>query len=194
MMFRPDISGARGGLSLEMDGVAMRSREELADRVEQLYEEHYEGIYRYLVYTGHQCADADEFTQEAFLRLFKSLRDGNRIEKPKNWLFGAVHRIRVDENRRAMRTVEYDAMHVEAWEAKAVDPGPTPEAEVLQQERSEQMRRALAQLTERQYQYLLLRTEGLKLREIAEIFRVTVQSVAEACTRAMDRMGRLMHE
>jgi RNA polymerase sigma factor (sigma-70 family) len=194
MMFRPDISGARGDLSLEMEGVAMRSREELADRVEQLYEEHYEGIYRYLVYIGHRSADADEFTQEAFLRLFESLQDGNRIEKPKNWLFGAVHRIRVDENRRAMRIVEYDAMHVEAWEAIAVDPGPTPEAEVLQRERAEQMRRALAQLTERQYQCLLLRTEGLKLREIAEIFRVTVQSVAEACTRAMDRMGRLTHE
>jgi transcriptional regulator len=51
----------------------------------------------------------------------------------------------------------------------------------------------MVQLTERQYQYLLLRTEGLKLREIADIFEVTVQSVAEVCTRAMDHLGRSMN-
>jgi transcriptional regulator len=52
----------------------------------------------------------------------------------------------------------------------------------------------MAQLTERQTKFLLLRAEGLKLREIAEMYGLTVQSVAESCERAMDRLGRLTHE
>jgi RNA polymerase sigma-70 factor, ECF subfamily len=193
MKFRPDLDGSQGDLSIEVEGFSVRSRKELADRVEQLYEEHYEGLYRYMVHIGRCPADADELVQEAFLRLFKNLRDGNKIEKPKSWLIGTLHRIWVDESRKSSRSVEYDAIHVDAWEGNAVDPGPTPEAELLQRERADQLRRAMAQLTERQYQYLLLRTEGLKLREIADIFEVTVQSVAEVCTRAMDHLGRSMN-
>jgi DNA-binding CsgD family transcriptional regulator len=52
----------------------------------------------------------------------------------------------------------------------------------------------MARLTKRQYQYMLLRAEGMKLREIAELYGVAVASVAEACGRAMETLGRLSHE
>jgi DNA-binding CsgD family transcriptional regulator len=52
----------------------------------------------------------------------------------------------------------------------------------------------LAGLTQRQFEYLLLRAEGLKLGEIAQMFEVTVQTVAESCARAIERLGRVTHE
>ncbi len=86
----------------------MRTRKELASQIEQLYDEHYDGLFRYLVHLGTSPVDADEFVQEAFLRLFQALRDGVRVERPKSWLIGVLHHVRADEGRRSLRQVEYE--------------------------------------------------------------------------------------
>ncbi len=191
--FRTGGNTSLGDLSIEIDGIVARSREELSDRVEQLYQDQYGRLYRYLLHTGSSPTDADEFIQEVFLRLFQTLRDGNRIEKPVSWLFGALHHIGIDEIRRSSRHVEFDALHAVVQDSHVCDTQ-NPEAELLERERTARLEKAMRQLTERQYRYLLLRIEGLKLREIAEVFGVTVQSVAESCTRAIDHLGRLMHD
>jgi RNA polymerase sigma-70 factor (ECF subfamily) len=186
--------GPQGDLSIQLEGLGLRHREELADQIERLYQLHYGALFRYLVHTGRSPADADEFIQEAFLRLIQTLREGKRVEKPKNWLLGVLHHIGIDEVRRSNRHVEYDALPADARAGQPSDWESTPEGAVLRQERADRLTKALQQLTERQYRYLLLRTEGLKLREIAKIFGVTVQSVAEACARAVDHLGRSLHE
>lgn len=194
MSVRSEGDGLSEDLPFEMERAAMRTRKGLEDYIEELYEAQYNGLFRYLIHLGASPANADEFIQEAFLRLFQSVLKGNRIEKPRNWLLAVLHHISADESRRTFRQVKLDALDVERWEENNVDPAPSPEAELIHREQAHRLRKSMAQLTERQYQYLLMRTEGLKLREIAEIFGVTVQSVAEICTRAIDRIGRLMHE
>jgi RNA polymerase sigma factor (sigma-70 family) len=72
--------------------------------------------------------------------------------------------------------------------------GPDAEAQVIAQEQQARVQKAIGKLAPRQYQYLLLRAEGLKLREIAEMFRVTVQTVSESCAKAMLELGRLGDE
>ena len=189
-----EVYGPLGELSIRLQGRTAPNPEDLADRVERLYEQYYDALYRYLLHTGRCPADADEFIQEAFLRLIQSLQNGKRIEKPKSWLLGVLHHINVDELRRSNRHVEYDGLAAEARVDQPCSWESTPEGSVLRQERTDRLTKAMRQLTERQYQYLLLRTDGLKFKEIAEIFGVTVQSVAEACARAIDHLGRSLHE
>ena len=55
-------------------------------------------------------------------------------------------------------------------------------------------RAAFSRLTTRQCEYLNLRAEGLKLREIAELHGVTIQSVAETCARAIEALGKMTNE
>jgi RNA polymerase sigma factor (sigma-70 family) len=92
------------------------------------------------------------------------------------------------------RHVEYNELALEERSSEALISPSNPEVETIRLEHYARLRRAMECLTERQYEYLLLRAEGLKLREIAEIEGVSVQSVAEVCARAMDRLARLSNE
>jgi RNA polymerase sigma-70 factor (ECF subfamily) len=132
------------------------------------------------------------FIQEAFLRMFQALRDGSHIEKPRNWLLRVAHNLSCDERLDSARREGFDETKLPP--CHVIDPAPNPEKRLVQQEQLTALRSALAQLTERQGRFLLLRAEGLKLREIADMYGIAVQSVAESCERAMDRLGRLTHK
>src|SRR5260370_31920506 len=93
-------------LAIAIGGIAASTKRALTELGEQMYEEHYEPLYRYLVLSGCPPVNADEILQEAFLRLMRFLRAGNRIEKPRHWLFRVVHNIKVDEYRHAGRKAE----------------------------------------------------------------------------------------
>jgi RNA polymerase sigma factor (sigma-70 family) len=177
---------------LTMDIPASRDSSGVHGLVEALYQEHYDALYRYLVLTGSSASDADEFTQEAFLRLLRTLQGRGGIRNARHWLFRVVHNLRADWRRESGRQSGH-AAETELY-GGTPDPRPDPEAELLLAERPERLRAALAQLTERQSEILHLRAEGLKLREVAELLDISLQSVSEVCARAMDRVGRLVNE
>ncbi|MGC4050017.1 MAG: sigma-70 family RNA polymerase sigma factor [Paludibaculum sp.] len=77
-----------------------------------------------------------------------------------------------------------------AWTSRTL----SPEEALIDHERFSRLQRAMDSLTERQHQYVLMRSEGMTLREIAAMHGVTVQSVAETCARAIERLGKLTHE
>ena len=194
MTIRPKDSGELPEISLKLQEISVPGKMELARRVEELYYEYYDSVYRYLLLTDSVPADADEFVQEAFLRLFRSLKAGQSIEKPKNWLVAVAHNLRLQDWRKEGRKARGPNIQFDAFAALQVDPALDPESAMLERERLDHVRSVMACLTERQSEYLNLRAEGLKLREIAEIYGVTVQSVAEVCARAIERLGKLTHE
>ena len=156
-------------------------------RIEHLYLEHSTAVYRYLVLTGSAPADADEIVQESFLRLFTALKCGQSIEKPRQWLVSVAHNLRIAEAHRAIRAAE-------AAQQSTRESAPTQEEVLLETERMRRLHHAMSSLTSRQRDYLHLRAEGLRLKEIAEIHGVTIQTVAEACSRAIRLLGKLSNE
>jgi len=172
--------------------LTLGSGEQLLEYVESLYEEHYFRLYRFLLLQGCRPDDASDHVQEAFLRLLRFVKAGNKVERPKSWLIRVLHNLRIDESRRADHIGDSTVEEMEQHAYKAAAPTDV-ESELLDRERLAQVHGAMSLLTPQQAQYLLLRTEGLKLREIAELHGVTVQTVAEACARAVDRLGRLTH-
>ena len=92
------------------------------------------------------------------------------------------------------QNVAVEAEDLESILSRKAAEDPTPEAMAMSRERHERVRAAMANLTDRQYQCVLLRSQGLKLREIAEMFGISGVTVAEACGRAMEKLGRLKYE
>lgn len=181
-------------LVVEASPLIVAPRKELADVIERIYQDHCRDLYVYLLLSGSSPTDAEEFLQEAFLRLLGSFQQGKQIENPKHWLLRVLHNIRFDERRRSSRFVTLDVNGLDGSLGRSAHLGCGPETAILHNERVEQLRAAMGQLTDRQYQCLLLRAEGLKLREIAQMFGVSTASVAESCGRAMDKLGKLQHE
>lgn len=177
-----------------LTGSNPRMDEQLAGYVSGLYEEHYGGLFRHLILSGSTAAEADDLIQEGFLRLFRHLGSGHQVDNPRWWLLRVMHNLRIDEARKRKREFTLDQPEFTSLIEQLRTKGPDAETQVIAREEQERVRKAIGKLAPRQFQYLLLRAEGLKLREIAAMFRVTVQTVSESCAKAMLELGRLNDE
>jgi DNA-directed RNA polymerase specialized sigma24 family protein len=84
--------GEDGFAQVEAGPRSARQRATIAD----LYTREREGLYRYLVSSGVEPAQAQDVTQEAFLRLYAALRDGASIHSLKGWVYRVAHNLAVD--------------------------------------------------------------------------------------------------
>ena len=64
----------------------------LQDEVAQLFQEMREGVYRYVLSLGLYPPQAQEATQEVFLRLYTALKRGEPIQNRRAWVVRVAHR------------------------------------------------------------------------------------------------------
>src|SRR6266540_5886676 len=79
----------------ELAGIARERRAivSLRDRVAELFVESRSDVYRYLLTLGLYPPQAQEATQEVFLRLYATLRKGDDIQSPRAWIFRVAHNL-----------------------------------------------------------------------------------------------------
>lgn len=161
----------------------------LHDRVTQIYQDARDDVYRYLLTLGLKPGDAQDLTQEVFLRLLQSLRKGSEIENLRAWAFRVAHNLAMNSHTRH-RSVD----PLDAWlEQNTPAAGPSPEHSVIAAEAGLRLREALATLSPQQRQCLHLRAEGLRYREIAETAGIGVSTVSEFLSRAVARLRKAVH-
>src|ERR1035438_8554656 len=71
-----------------------QSSSELQDQVAQLFADTREDLYRSLLTLGVHPPKAQESVQEVFLRLYTTLKKGEKIENIRGWLFRVAARSR----------------------------------------------------------------------------------------------------
>ena len=59
----------------------------LSERVHALFEQLHVPVFRYLLRKTRDSGQAEDITQETFLRLFRHLREDRLLDNPKAWLF-----------------------------------------------------------------------------------------------------------
>jgi RNA polymerase sigma-70 factor (ECF subfamily) len=121
--------------------------------------------------------DAQDATQEVFLRLFRNL---GRIEgDPKAWLYRVTVNVCNDHYRKRMPLCEVDE--------RRADPAPNPERVVTLDERKRLLMDGLSTLTERERAAVVLRDiEGLSTADAASIL-----GVEEGTVRSHISTGRV---
>ncbi|MFN0172477.1 MAG: RNA polymerase sigma factor [Bryobacteraceae bacterium] len=158
--------------------------------VTNLFVEARDDVYRYLLTLGLHPPQAQEATQEVFLRLYVTLRKGEDLQSPRAWVFRVAHNhglnVRAKENGNRMYTAELP---------ERPDPCQlSPEQSLLERERLSILKEAVASLSEQQRQCLYLRSEGFRYREIAEIMGIGTSTVGEFLRRGVSRLKRVRHE
>jgi len=142
-------------------------------------------LHHYVLRIVNDVAEAEDLTQESFLRLYGELCKGTRIENVRGWVFQVAHNLAIDRQRRISLLEQLDAVH---WEQKA-HPGPTLEQHLIRKRRQERMASALARLSPRERRCLQLRAEGFRYREIAERLGIRITSVENYCSRAVKKIS-----
>jgi len=150
-----------------------------------LYRELRKPLLRYLVCLGLSMDEAQDIVQDAFLSLHRHLASGGSQENIRSWLFRVAH------NGARNRQHSYDRRF-----GTPLDPGidsisddATPEQVVLEKERFRRLGKAICLLTESERECLLLRSGGLRYREIGEVLGIPTSTVGDTVDRAIKKLA-----
>ena len=179
-----------------LDGVGHAETEhetqprEPADEVTARFHELRDSVYRYVVYALRNPSDAEEITQETFLKLYRALKNGQHIACVSAWVFSIARNLSIDQTRQRERR-HVQPLFEDGWrilEQSVPSGAPSCEDELVRTARYLEVQAALGALTDTQRQCFQLRVEGLRYREIAEILGMSVCGVADAVQRAVKKL------
>ena len=163
---------------------------ELQDQVAQLYTETREDVYRYLLTLGVHPPKAQEAVQEVFLRLYTSLKKGEKIESLRGWVFRVAHNYGLKVRARQSAEEKFDP----ALEIRLAAPAASAERDLLDREKMTRLKSAVEGLSEQQKRVLFLRMEGLRYPEIARALGISASAVGEFLRRALLRLKKVRDE
>lgn len=152
------------------------------DDLERLYKTHYPAVVRFLYRKIWDPDRAEDLAQEVFIRAM-----AHRPEKPRAWIFAVAANLARDEARAAIRRKKHLTL-LKDDPIPLSTPEPSAEESVEREERWERVTEALAELTERDREVLLLWDAGLSYPEIAAHTGLAVGAVGTTLARARKRL------
>lgn len=197
--FRINVSArTEGEVCLEATRLAEQKQTliSLEQQVTDLFNTLSDSVFVYLVSVfGQESAiDADDITQESFIRLFKTLHTGQQIENARFWLFRVAYNLAIDRLRSQQFITLLDDSQWKEIEGRLSDRSYNPEQQALKQEEFAQLNDAMKRLSRQERECLHLRAEGFRYREIGEILGIATPTVNEFLRRAIKKLTPVPHE
>jgi RNA polymerase sigma-70 factor (ECF subfamily) len=181
----PIASGAGSDGRSDDRALLERVRRGDTEGAAELFERYAPALLRF---TGRLLSDrshAEEVTQEVFVKVITRAHQYDGRAEVSSWLFAIAANACRDRRRRDRRApvVPIDALPEPAARGEGV------ESILIDRERKDAVRRALAQLSEEQREALVLaRYHGLPYAEIAEILGISVGAVKTRIFRAVETL------
>src|SRR5262249_31409081 len=162
----------------------------LTERVRDLFEQLHAPVFRFLLRKTRDSGQAEDITQETFLRLFRHFREGRPLDNPKAWLFTVANNLAIDASRSESHAKDLDETTWKKIEESKSGVHADPEKLMLQRERLDRLHIAVLNLTPLQRQCLHLREEGLLYRRIPDLMELRLSTVTDAVRRATLKLAR----
>src|SRR5437016_13532125 len=139
--------------------------------------------------------EAEDLTQEIFLKIFKSLRTFDRRANFQTWLISVSRNLCIDYYRSVRKERETIDRGVDANELSPVSHEPGPVAVLEQHDRVDVLREAMAALPETLRTAVLLRDiQELSYQDIARQLNLPEGTVKSRINRGRTELARQIHE
>ena len=140
---------------------------------EQIYEEYFDKVYRYIYVRVGNPPNAEDLTEEVFLKALKSIGSFQwRGVSIAAWLFRIAHNVVVDHLRRISKR------QIMPIEDNVPSVGPSPHDKTVISMTMERLKKALGRLTQSQQQVLSMRLAAdLSIAETAKVLGKTEGAV-----------------
>ena len=164
---------------------------------EATFTRYYALVYQIAYRCVGQRDEADDIAQEVFLRLYRVPPRATNEGERRAWLCKVATNLSINALRARQRRTQHEekggnALFQESDAERAAQT--SPEQHLLDAEHAAFIRSVLAELPERQQEYLLLRSVGLSYAEIAQATGVAPASVGALLSRAEREFRRRYHE
>lgn len=157
----------------------------------QLYQHHLDAIYRYIYFRVNNVQDAEDLTEQVFLKAWEALPGYKQKGKPLlNWLYRIAHNSVIDFYRRRKQSekITDDELNWENESVNVLD-------EVIEVEEAHLLARAIKQLPDEQQELVILRfVEGFNHDEVAEILQKSNGACRTIQYRALAKLNRLLSD
>lgn len=165
-----------------------------AEAFGELYQHYLDAIYRYIYFRVEIVQDAEDLTEQVFLRAWEALPDYKQCGYPfSSWLYRIAHNITVDYHRRKRQSVPIPT--IEQEQEKLHSAVSSSLQQVIQAEEAQMLAGAIAQLPEAQQQVIILRfVEGLNHDVIANILDKSNGACRTLQYRALTTLSQLLTE
>ncbi|MCZ4696254.1 sigma-70 family RNA polymerase sigma factor [Ancylomarina euxinus] len=145
---------------------------------EKIYTDNYEAMFRVarkMVYDGDVVSD---IVQEVFLYFFDKVNRGEKVQYPKSWLYRATYNKCIDYWREKKRFENIDLIEASKIEDEDNDNSAAKAAINL----------ALDRLRPDERFLVILYSEGLSYKEIAEVTKIKFTSVGKTLSRILKKI------
>lgn len=162
----------------------------LEEEITAYFDEFHDPLMRYLLSFRFGVQDAEDIIQETFFALFKHVRGGKPRTNVRGWIFRVAHNLGLKRrgiNQRMHRIADADDQDKQFQ----LHPGLNPEEELLDTQERRRLLAIVRALPDRDRQCLVLRAEGFRYREIAEILGISLGTVAATLERSFKRLGTI---
>lgn len=143
-------------------------------------------LYRFIYRLSRNAAEAEEVTQEVFMRVHEYRSSYRPVGKFSTWLFGIAHNICISRLRKRRPFIPWPARRDDPDEqADFPSPQLSPMETAVSEELSEAIRQCIKELPFLQREALILREyEGLDYEQIAQILNKPLGTVKTLIYRA----------
>ena len=161
-----------------------------AEAFGRLYDMHVDRVYRHIYYRVGNEADAEDLTQQVFLKAWQAIDRYKKMASPFiAWLMTISHNLVVDFYR-----TKKDKAYLEA-EVLANDSASSPEQATEASFEQQRLRRAILQLGGDEQQVVILRfMEGFEFSEIASLMKKKEGNVRVILHRALVKLRNMLEK
>src|SRR6185437_4871993 len=162
------------------DAIALRAAGWGAEYLEdtshrRLVLEHYDrehlALRRYLLFLGLDQESCREIVQESFLRLHQHILGGGDQTNLRAWIFRVAHNL-ARNSQAAFHASRTGPLEDATATGELPSSTASVEDELLAKQRAVRLNRAMEQLSDAQRECLVLRSQGLKYREIGDVLNL----------------------
>jgi RNA polymerase sigma-70 factor (ECF subfamily) len=141
----------------------------------ELLEIYYADIYSYLRRLCGSVADAEDLTQQTFLKVWSSLGNFNGHSRFSSWLYRIAHNTYIDFTR---GNTGGNRDRSDKWWVECIDENPGPFEDVAERQLARHLYRAVDQLDEDKRDVVHLHYyQGLSIRETAKVLGIATSTV-----------------
>lgn len=175
----------QGGVGAGSDAVARKPPPpDLEAEVTALFHELRAPVLRYSASLGLPVTEGEDVVQEVFLALFRHLRAGRPRDNLRGWVLRTAHNLTLKRRLQQIRTTTANDTA-----ADFADPAPNPEDCAAFSAAHQRAAAVIRALPARDRHCLLLRSEGLRYREIAAALDMSLGAVAASLARSMNKLA-----
>lgn len=148
------------------------------NRFEEIYNENYPRIFRVAQKMVGNRDNASDIVQEVFIYLFDRIKNGSEILHLNTWLYRATINKSIDCLRKQKRF-----QPIESLKESIID-----EELIERQETTAIVNKAISKLKPHEKIIVVLYSEGLSYKEIAEASGVKFSSIGKTLSRALEKL------